>query len=93
MSIDCYKNIALFLGLNIMPRSFVSGHLVWGEKCGLGKNVKSETIYLTFSLCRFRFTGGNSLSISGRETAREKYFKLLAFGLMFIGQVKWPIWI
>ena len=46
-----------------------------------------------FSPCRFRLTGGNSLSISGRGTAREKHFKLHAFGLMFIGQVKRPIWI
>ena len=35
----------------------------------------------------------NSLSISGRGTAREKHFKLLAFGLMFIGQVKRPIYL
>ena len=32
--------------------------------------------------------GGNSLSISGRGTAREKHFKPLAFGLMLSGQVK-----
>ena len=32
-----------------MPRSFVSGHMVRGEKCGLDKNLKSETICLTFS--------------------------------------------
>ena len=30
---------AQFLGLNITPRSFVSGHVVRGEKCGLGKNL------------------------------------------------------
>ena len=29
--------------------------------------------------------GGNSLSISGSGTAREKHFKPLAFGLMLIG--------
>ena len=67
--------------------------MVRGEKCGLGKNPKSETICLTFSPSRFRLAGGNSLSISGRGTAREKQFKLLAFGLLFIGQVKRPIWI
>ena len=60
---------------------------------GLGKNLKSETICLTFSPSRFRLTGGNSLSISGRGTASEVHFKLLAFGLMLIGQVKRPIWI
>ena len=67
--------------------------MVRGEKCGLGKNPKSETICLTFSPSRFRLARGNSLSISGRAIAREKHFKLLAFGLMLIGQVKQPIWI
>ena len=42
----------------------------------------------TFSPSQFRLTGGNSLSISGRGTAREKHFELLAFGLILIGQVK-----
>ena len=64
--------------------SRVPGRKVW---------PKSKTICLTFSSCRFRLAGGNSLSISGRGTAREKHLKLLAFGLMFIGQVKRPIWI
>ena len=41
----------------------------------------------------FRLAGRNSLSISGRGAAREKHLKLLALGLMFIGQVKRPIWI
>ena len=52
------------------------------------KNPKSETICLTFSPCRFRLAVGNSLSISGRGTAREKHFKPLACGLMLSGQVK-----
>ena len=86
-------SVAEFLGLNITPRSFVSGHVIRGEKCGLDKNPKSETICLTFSPSRFRLAGGNSLSISGRGTAKEKHLKLLAFGLMLIGQVKRPIWI
>ena len=64
-----------------------------GRKCGLGKNLKSETICLTFSPSRFRLAGGNSLSVSGRGTASEVHFKLLAFGLMLIGQVKRSIWI
>ena len=85
--------VAQFLGLNITPPSFVSGHVVWAEKCGLDKNPKSETICLTFSLSRFRLAGGNSLSIAGRRTARKKHFKLLAFGLMLIDHVKRPIWI
>ena len=63
------------------------------EKCGLDKNLKSETICLTFSQSRFRLAGGNSLSISGRGTAREKHFKLLTIGLMLSGQVQRPIWI
>ena len=67
--------------------------MVRGEKCGLGKNLKSETICLTFSPSRFRLAGGNSLSISARGTASEVHFKLLDFGLMLIGQVKRPIWI
>ena len=64
-----------------------------GRKVWPRQNPKSETICLTFLPCRFRLAGGNSLSISGKGTAREKHFKLLAFGLMFIGQVKRPIWI
>ena len=35
----------------------------------------------------------NSLSISGRGKTREKQFKLVAFGLMLIDQVKRPVWI
>ena len=66
-----------------MPQSFVSGHVVQGEKCGLDKNLKSGTICLTFSPSRFCLAGGNSSSIS----ASEVHFKLLAFGLMLIGQV------
>ena len=87
------QKLTYVLDLNITPRSFVSGHVVRGEKCGPDKNPKSETICLTFSPSRFRLAGGNSLSISGRGTAREKHFKHLAFGLMLIGQVKRPIWI
>ena len=84
--LSCLK----FLGLNITPRSFISGHVVWSEKCGLGKNLKSETI---FSPSRFRLAKRNSLNISGRGTAKEKHFKLLAFDLMLIDQVKRPVWI
>ena len=64
-----------------------------GEKCGLDKNPKSETICLTFSPSRCRLAGGNPLSVSWRRAARDKRFKLLTLGLMLIGQVKWLIWI
>ena len=45
-----------------------------GKKRGLDKNPASDTICLTFSLSRFRLAEGNSLSVSGRGTAREKHF-------------------
>ena len=63
------------------------------EKCGLDENPKTKNICLTFSPSRFRLAGVNSLSISGRGTTREKQFKLIAFGLMLIDQVKGPVWI
>ena len=59
--------LAYFLGLNISPRSIVSGHVGRDEKCDLDKNLKTETICLTFSPSRFGLAGGNSLSISGRR--------------------------
>ena len=58
------------------------GHSFW-VKCGLDKNLKSETNCLTFSPSRFRLAGGNSLSISGRGIAREKHFKLVKFKGLF----------
>ena len=66
---------------------------VRGEKCGLDKNLESKTICLTFWPSQFRLAGGYSLSISGKETAKEKHFYLHASGLMLFGQVKRPIWI
>ena len=62
------------------------GRKVWPRQ----KSEKWDN--LTFSLSWFPLAGGNSLSISGRGTAREKPYKLLAFGLMLIDQVKRPIW-
>ena len=47
----------------------------------------------SFSPSQFRLPAGNFLSISKSGTANEKQFKLLAFGLMLIGQVKRLIWI
>ena len=70
---------------HITPRSFVSGHVVRDEKCGLGTDLKSETISLTFLPSRFRLAGGEFSEHFWERTAREKHFKLLAFGLMLIG--------
>ena len=82
----------LFLGLNISPRSFVSDQVVRGEKCDLDKNPKSETNCPTFYQADFVSREGFLWAFLG-ETTTEKRFKLLAFGLMLIGQVKRPIWI
>ena len=44
-----HVDLAYFLGLNISLLSIVSSHVVLGEKCGLDKNPKIETICLNFS--------------------------------------------
>ena len=38
------KVLAKFLGLNVTPRSFVSGHVVRGEKCGLLRAVRPRYV-------------------------------------------------
>ena len=87
--LECPARSRMVLGANLpsSPRSFVSGHVVRDEKCGLGKNLKIETICLNFSPSRFHLAKGFSLSFSGIVTAIEKQFNPFAFCLMLTGQV------
>ena len=68
--------LKLVLGLNITPRSFVSDHVVWGEKCGL----------LLVGSLSWKRSGWNGLIMSTVELEGLAYLSFFDDGSWF--QVK-----
>ena len=78
----------MFLCLNISLLSFVSGHVVRGEKCGPDrKNWNRENLSHFFTLL-LSSRGREFSVISRRGTDKEKQFKLLVLCFILTGQVK-----
>ena len=73
----------------LVPRSrYFTSVIRFGSR-GHGPGQKSKI----FTEPIYGLAEENSLSISGRGTAREEDFKLLDFGSMLNGQIKSPVWI